>query len=69
MSDFKNRQEANVYNIADIDIYRNEINDKMYIIDSSQVMGALFIMSWIKEKKEKLKKIEKEKERQKQIER
>ena len=35
-----------------MDLYKNEIKDRIYVIDSSQVVGAQVILNWIKKKKE-----------------
>ena len=38
-----------------MDLYKNELKDRIYVIDSSQVVGAQVILNWIRKKKEKVK--------------
>ena len=54
VAEFKNKSEADKTKIYEIDIYRNEKKDELYIIDSSQVMGAQVILEYIKKRKEKI---------------
>ena len=54
MAESKNKAEADKTKNNDIDIYRNEKKDELYIIDSSQVMGAQVILAYIRKRKEKI---------------
>ena len=38
-----------------MDLYKNELKDRIYVIDSSQVVGAQVILNWIKKKRELVK--------------
>ena len=51
MSDIKSKQEAQKKKTHQIDIFKNEAKGILYVIDSSQVMGAQVIMNFIKKKK------------------
>ena len=54
VTETKNKAEADKTKNSEIDIYRNEKKDELYIIDSSQVMGAQVILAYIRKRKEKI---------------
>ena len=52
MQDIRTKQDAQKSKTAEMDLYKNELKDRIYVIDSSQVVGAQVILNWIKKKKE-----------------
>ena len=55
MQDIRTKLDAQKSKTAEMDLYKNELKDRIYVIDSSQVVGAQVILNWIKKKKESVK--------------